>query len=46
MLQDHTIPLKSQELLDVAKENLILSQKQIDLVQKQFELGSVSKTDF
>ena len=38
--------LKSQELLDVAKENLILSQKQIDLVQKQFELGSVSKTDF
>ena len=38
--------MKSQELLDVAKENLILSQKQIDLVQKQFELGSVSKTDF
>ena len=38
--------LKSQELLDVAKENLILSQKQIDLVQKQYELGSVSKTDF
>ena len=36
--------LKSQELLDVAKENLILSQKQINLVQKQFELGSVSKT--
>ena len=37
--------LQDQQLLDVAEKNLVLSKKQVDLVQKQFDLGAVRKTD-
>ena len=37
--------LKAQQLLEVADKNLSLSEKQVNLVQKQFELGAVRKTD-
>ena len=37
--------LKAQQLLEVALKNLSLSEKQVNLVQKQFELGAVRKTD-
>ena len=37
--------LQDQQLLDVAEKNLLLSEKQVDLVQKQFDLGAVRKTD-
>ena len=37
--------LQGQQLLDVAEKNLVLSEKQVDLVQKQFDLGAVRKTD-
>lgn len=37
--------LKSQQLLTVAEWNLDLAKQQVDLVTKQFELGSVKKTD-
>jgi len=37
--------LQDQQLLDVAEKNLVLSEKQVDLVQKQFDLGAVRKTD-
>ena len=37
--------LQAQQLLDVAENNLVLSKKQVDLVQKQFDLGAVRKTD-
>jgi len=37
--------LKAQELLDVAKKTLELAEQQIDLVNLQFELGAVKKTD-
>ena len=38
--------LKNSELLEIAKEDLLLSKKQLDLVNQQFELGAVSKTDY
>lgn len=37
--------LQAQELLDVAKHNLELSEQQVSLVKQQFELGAVRKTD-
>ena len=37
--------LQSQQLLDVANKNLGLSEQQVDLVQKQFDVGTVRKTD-
>jgi outer membrane protein TolC len=37
--------LKAQQLLDVAENNLSLSEKQINLVQRKFDLGAVRKTD-
>ena len=37
--------LQDQQLLDVAEKNLLLSEKQVGLVQKQFDLGAVRKTD-
>ena len=37
--------LQDQQLLEVAEKNLVLSEKQVDLVQKQFDLGAVRKTD-
>ena len=38
--------LKNSELFEIAKEDLLLSKKQLDLVKQQFELGAVSKTDY
>ena len=37
--------LQAQQLLDVAEKNLNLSDQQVDLVQKQFDVGAVRKTD-
>ncbi len=37
--------LKSQQLLDVARMNLMLANQQVELVTNQFEIGSVAKTD-
>ena len=37
--------LQVQQLLDVAEKNLNLSEQQVDLVQKQFDVGAVRKTD-
>ena len=37
--------LQAQQLLDVAEKNLNLSEQQVDLVQKQFDVGAVRKTD-
>jgi len=37
--------LKAKELNEVASQNLVLSEKQLELVQTQFELGAVKKTD-
>ena len=38
--------LKNSELFEIAKEDLALSQKQLDLVKQQFDLGAVSRTDY
>ncbi len=38
--------LKNSELFDIAGKDLELSKKQLDLVQNQYNLGAVSKTDF
>jgi len=37
--------LQAQQLLEVAKKNLGLSKEQVDLVQKQFDVGVVRRTD-
>lgn len=37
--------LQAQQLLDVAENNLDLSNQQVSLVQQKFELGAVRKTD-
>jgi len=37
--------LKAAQLLDVARSNLMSSQQQLALVQRQFDLGSAKKTD-
>ncbi|NOZ74862.1 MAG: TolC family protein [FCB group bacterium] len=37
--------LKAERLLEVAQKNLELSTRQVELVQQQFDLGSVKKTD-
>ena len=38
--------LKDSELFEIAQEDLALSQKQLDLVKQQFDLGAVSRTDY
>lgn len=38
--------LQNQKLLEVAEENLKLSNQQVNLTQKQFNIGLISKTDF
>lgn len=38
--------LKDSELFDIAKEDLQLSKRQLNLVKQQFDLGAVSKTDY
>ena len=37
--------LQNQELYEVSEKNLNLSQQQVDLVQRQFDVGAVRKTD-
>ena len=37
--------LQAQELLDVAQKNLVLSNEQVALVEKQYDLGLVNRTD-
>ena len=37
--------LQTQELLDVAQKNLVLSNEQVALVEKQYDLGLVNRTD-
>ena len=37
--------LQAQQLLEVAEKNLNLSKQQVDLVQKQFDVGAVRRTD-
>ena len=38
--------LKNSELFDIAGKDLELSKKQLDLVENQYNLGAVSKTDY
>ena len=38
--------LKDSELYEIAKEDLKLSKRQLDLVKQRFDLGAVSKTDY
>ncbi len=38
--------LKNSELFDIAEKDLELSKKQLDLVENQYSLGAVSKTDY
>ena len=38
--------LKDSELYEIAKEDLQLSKRQLELVEQQFNLGAVSKTDY
>lgn len=37
--------LKAQQLLDVARMNLMLANQQVELVTNQFEIGAAAKTD-
>jgi len=37
--------LQTQELFEVSEKNMNLSEQQVDLVQKQFDVGAVRKTD-
>ena len=37
--------LQTQELFEVSEKNVNLSEQQVDLVQKQFDVGAVRKTD-
>ena len=45
VIQSYYNLLQSQKLYDVSKKNLEMSESQVDLVEKQFELGVVKKTD-
>ena len=38
--------MKNNELFIIAEKNLELSSKQLDLVERRYNLGSVSKTDY
>lgn len=38
--------LKDSELLEIANKDFSLSEKQLELVEEQYNLGAVSKTDF
>ena len=38
--------LKDSELYEIAKKDLKLSKRQLDLVKQRFDLGAVSKTDY
>ena len=45
VIQSYYNLLQSQKLYDVSEKNLEMSESQVALVQKQFELGVVKKTD-
>ena len=45
VIQAYYTVLKSQQLLDVARMNLMLANQQVELVTNQFEIGAVAKTD-
>lgn len=45
VIQSYYGLLKAQQLYEVSLENLEMSTQQVELVQKQFELGVVKKTD-
>ena len=45
VIQSYYNLLQAQKLYDVSKKNLEMSESQVDLVEKQFELGFVKKTD-
>ena len=45
VIQSYYNLLQAQKLYDVAEKNLEMSSDQVSLVEKQFELGVVNKTD-
>ena len=45
VIQSYYNLLQAQKLYDVAEKNLEMSEGQVSLVEKQFELGVVKKTD-
>ena len=45
VIQSYYDLLKAQKLLDVSDKNLEMSNQQLSLVKKQFELGVVKRTD-
>ena len=45
VIQAYYSVLKSQQLLDVARMNLMLANQQVELVTNQFEIGAAAKTD-
>ena len=45
VIQSYYNLLQAQQLYEVAEKNLEMSEDQVSLVEKQFELGVVKKTD-
>ncbi len=45
VIRSYYTVLKSQQLLDVARMNLMLANQQVELVTNQFEIGAAAKTD-
>ena len=45
VIQSYYNLLQAQKLYDVSEKNLEMSESQVALVEKQFELGVVKKTD-
>ena len=45
VIEAYYILLKSQQLLDVARMDLMLANQQVELVTNQFEIGAKAKTD-
>ena len=45
VIQSYYNLLQAQKLYNVSEKNLEMSESQVDLVEKQFELGFVKKTD-
>ena len=45
VIKSYYVLLQAQKLLDVAEKNLEMSNQQVSLVKKQFDLGVVKRTD-
>jgi outer membrane protein len=45
VIKSYYVLLQAQKLLDVAEKNLEMSNQQVSLVNKQFDLGVVKRTD-